>query len=141
MEQSFLAACWLKSGASLVESWHALGAAIREAQEQGMHKEALPYCLSDYDLEWRRRVWCILYVWDWYIVGEDARSRWRTEKLVQARRGRHEEDCGSEGDAHGFLRRAAVCRSGVGNVAEFMKSQLSQTTRRERPSYPCNLYC
>lgn len=35
VQQLFLEASWRKSEASMVESWHALGEAIREAQEIG----------------------------------------------------------------------------------------------------------
>lgn len=31
----------------------------------GMHKD-LPDGLTDFEREMRRRVWCLLYVWDWY---------------------------------------------------------------------------
>jgi len=36
VQQLFLTANWLKNEVRLVESWHALGSAIREAQELGM---------------------------------------------------------------------------------------------------------
>lgn len=35
VQQLFLTASWFKSEARFTESWHALGAAIREAQELG----------------------------------------------------------------------------------------------------------
>lgn len=36
VQQLFLGATWLKSEAEFIESWHALGAAVREAQEIGV---------------------------------------------------------------------------------------------------------
>lgn len=46
VQQLFLTAQWFKTEAFFVESWHALGAAIHEAQELGI------YCFSfaDYKL-------------------------------------------------------------------------------------------
>ena len=38
VQQLFLTASWYKSESKFVESWHALGAAIREAQEIGLNK-------------------------------------------------------------------------------------------------------
>ncbi|KAL2845700.1 fungal-specific transcription factor domain-containing protein [Aspergillus pseudoustus] len=67
IQQLFLTAQWFKTEALFVESWHALGAAIHEAQEQGMHRTALGSKFSDFDREMRRRLWCILYAWDWQM--------------------------------------------------------------------------
>lgn len=63
VQQLFLEAAWWKSEASMVESWHALSAAIREAQEIGMHKPAEG--LPNFERELRKRLWCILWTWDW----------------------------------------------------------------------------
>lgn len=67
VQQLFLAAPWYKSESQFVESWHALDSAIRQAQEIGMHDDALSQGLSDFEKEIRRRMWCILYVWDKYV--------------------------------------------------------------------------
>ena len=75
IQQWFLRASWLKSEGRAVESWHALGQAIREAQELGLHKEQ-PRCFSDgaedlaslWQREIEKRVWVNLYVWDRYVV-------------------------------------------------------------------------
>jgi hypothetical protein len=66
LQQLFLTAQWYKTEALFVESWHALSVAIHEAQEQGMHKNSSGSKFSDFDREMRRRLWCILYAWDWY---------------------------------------------------------------------------
>lgn len=66
VQQLFLTAVWFKSEALFVESWHALGSCIHEAQEQGMHKRVAKSGLSEFDTEMRRRMWCLLYNWDWY---------------------------------------------------------------------------
>ncbi|KAL4791747.1 fungal-specific transcription factor domain-containing protein [Aspergillus venezuelensis] len=67
VQQLFLTAQWFKTEALFVESWHALGVAIHEAQEQGMHKSSSGSKFSDFDREMRRRLWSILYVWDWQM--------------------------------------------------------------------------
>ncbi|GES59086.1 uncharacterized transcriptional regulatory protein C3C7.04 [Aspergillus terreus] len=53
--------------ASFVEAWHALSAAIHEAQELGMHRSSSRSKIFEFDIEMRRRVWCILYAWDWQM--------------------------------------------------------------------------
>ncbi|KAL2796079.1 fungal-specific transcription factor domain-containing protein [Aspergillus keveii] len=67
IQQLFLTAQWYKTEALFVESWHALSVAIHEAQEQGMHKNSSSSKFSDFDREMRRRLWCILYAWDWQM--------------------------------------------------------------------------
>ncbi|KAL5356866.1 fungal-specific transcription factor domain-containing protein [Aspergillus floccosus] len=67
VQQLFLNALWFKIEASFVEAWHALSTAIHEAQELGMHRSSSRLKLSEFDIEMRRRVWCILYAWDWQM--------------------------------------------------------------------------
>ncbi|PTU22657.1 hypothetical protein P175DRAFT_0507472 [Aspergillus ochraceoroseus IBT 24754] len=67
VQQLFLTAQWLKTESLFVESWHALGVAIHEAQEQGMHKSSSNPKIPEFDREMRKRVWCILYTWDWQM--------------------------------------------------------------------------
>jgi hypothetical protein len=64
VQQLFISACWYKSESKFRDSWHALASAIREAQEIGLHKDALARRCTDFEFEMRRRVWCMLYVWD-----------------------------------------------------------------------------
>ncbi|ROW03045.1 hypothetical protein VMCG_05703 [Cytospora schulzeri] len=65
VQQLFMVAQWYKSEASMVESWHALSVAVREAQELNMHKpvEGLP----NFERELRKRLWCIMWTWDWQM--------------------------------------------------------------------------
>lgn len=65
VQQLFLAAKWYKGEACMVESWHALSVAVRAAQEIHMHKpsEGLP----NFERELRKRMWCILWTWDWQM--------------------------------------------------------------------------
>lgn len=66
--QQLLHSCyWFKSEARFVECWHVLNSAIREAQELGMHKESTDDPIPDFELEIRRRVWCVMDTWDWQI--------------------------------------------------------------------------
>ncbi|PYH95976.1 hypothetical protein BO71DRAFT_428568 [Aspergillus ellipticus CBS 707.79] len=62
VQQLFLNAVWYKTEALFVGSWHALGAAIHEAQESSSKAK-----VSEFEREMRRRIWCILYTWDWQM--------------------------------------------------------------------------
>ncbi|CAL5871158.1 uncharacterized protein PFLUO_LOCUS5405 [Penicillium psychrofluorescens] len=68
VQQLFLTAAWFKTQSLFIESWHTLSACIHEAQELGMHKTSSRTGLSEFDLEMRRRVWCLLYAWDWQMA-------------------------------------------------------------------------
>ncbi|KAF4978979.1 hypothetical protein FZEAL_4734 [Fusarium zealandicum] len=66
--QQLLHSCyWFKSEARFVECWHVLNSAVREAQELSMHQESTGDPVPEFELEIRRRVWCILDTWDWQI--------------------------------------------------------------------------
>ncbi|KAF2025129.1 hypothetical protein EK21DRAFT_77215 [Setomelanomma holmii] len=67
VQEQFLKGAWLKSESKIVESWHALGCTIREAQELGIDKDAGIESLSEFDIEIRRRIWTLLYIWDWQM--------------------------------------------------------------------------
>ncbi|KAK0626773.1 hypothetical protein B0T14DRAFT_117976 [Immersiella caudata] len=70
----FLRAAFLKYTALVTEAWHAIGAAIRDAQEIGIHRDSLdPKPKSDeagailenqWEIERRRKIWMILVGWD-----------------------------------------------------------------------------
>ncbi|KAF5967199.1 transcriptional regulatory [Fusarium coicis] len=66
--QYLLHSCyWYKSEARFMECWYSLSAAIRKAQEIGMHQEASKLDVSDFEREMYRRVWCVLDTWDWQM--------------------------------------------------------------------------
>ncbi|KAL2130429.1 hypothetical protein VTI74DRAFT_6401 [Chaetomium olivicolor] len=67
VQQLFLTAFWLKSAEKWTEAWHALSRAIRAANEIGLHQNHLAEGLSEFDREMRRRVWVILYLWDFAL--------------------------------------------------------------------------
>jgi len=59
---------WYKSEARFVEAWHLIGAAVREAQELGLHADSESNGLPEFEREMRRRIWCILATWDWQFA-------------------------------------------------------------------------
>ncbi|KAK4233006.1 fungal-specific transcription factor domain-containing protein [Achaetomium macrosporum] len=67
-QQLFLGSTWLKAEANFVMSWHALGTAVREAQELGIHVDATTDEMSDIEREMRRRLWCALFTWDKFMT-------------------------------------------------------------------------
>ncbi|KAL5462329.1 hypothetical protein PMIN06_001694 [Paraphaeosphaeria minitans] len=67
VQELFYKSAWLKSDSRIVESWHSLGCTIREAQELGLDKETSHAGLPEFDAEIRRRLWTLLYVWDWQM--------------------------------------------------------------------------
>ncbi|RAK97109.1 uncharacterized protein BO80DRAFT_428451 [Aspergillus ibericus CBS 121593] len=67
VQQLFINAVWYKTEALFIESWHALSAAIHEAQELGMHRSPAKAKVSEFEREMRRRIWCLLYTWDWQM--------------------------------------------------------------------------
>ncbi|KAJ4985214.1 trascription factor [Stagonosporopsis vannaccii] len=67
VQEQFLKCAWLKSESKIIESWHALSCTIREAQELGIDRDANTEGLSEFDIEIRRRLWALLYIWDWQM--------------------------------------------------------------------------
>ncbi|KAF1928491.1 uncharacterized protein M421DRAFT_420379 [Didymella exigua CBS 183.55] len=67
VQEQFLKGAWLKSEAKIVESWHVLGCTIREAQELGIDRDANTKGLNEFEIEIRRRIWALLYIWDWQM--------------------------------------------------------------------------
>lgn len=70
----WIRSAFLKYSGFITESWHALGSAVRDAQECGLHRDSLdPRPKSDrledilenqWEIQRRRKTWCILRVWD-----------------------------------------------------------------------------
>ncbi|KXX73837.1 Multidrug resistance regulator 1 [Madurella mycetomatis] len=62
----------------VTESWHAIGSAIRDAQEIGLHRDALDpkpegdsveaVLENQWEIQRRRRVWMTLVVWDMHMA-------------------------------------------------------------------------
>jgi len=71
IQMALLRASWLKNDGQVVESWHALGQAVRDAQQIGLHQDGQSSAhmtersaVQLWDLELRRRVMLNLVVWD-----------------------------------------------------------------------------
>ncbi|KAE9575870.1 hypothetical protein CGMCC3_g8108 [Colletotrichum fructicola] len=74
VQASFLRAAFLKYMAKVTESWHAIGSAIRDAQEIGMHRDSLdPQPVSGetedvlenmWLIQRRRKLYMVLMTWD-----------------------------------------------------------------------------
>ncbi|KAK4204046.1 fungal-specific transcription factor domain-containing protein [Triangularia verruculosa] len=67
VQQLFLTAFWYKSAEKWTEAWHALSRAIRAANEIGLHRDSLSEGMSEFDREMRRRLWGVLYMWDFAL--------------------------------------------------------------------------
>ncbi|KAL1842299.1 hypothetical protein VTJ49DRAFT_5580 [Mycothermus thermophilus] len=74
----FLRACWLKYAGFVTESWHAIGSAIRDAQEIGLHRDSLDprprastaeaVLENRWDIQRRRKTWMTLSLWDGHMA-------------------------------------------------------------------------
>lgn len=70
----FTRASFLKYVALVTESWHAIGSAIRDAQEVGLHRDSLDpkpasndaaaILENEWEIQRRRKVWMLLLGWD-----------------------------------------------------------------------------
>ncbi|GAB1310043.1 Fungal-specific transcription factor domain-containing protein [Madurella fahalii] len=67
VQQLFLTAFWYKSAEKWTEAWHALSKAVRAANEIGLHQDSLSEGMSEFDREMRRRVWGVIYMWDFAL--------------------------------------------------------------------------
>ncbi|RBR11628.1 uncharacterized protein FIESC28_08911 [Fusarium coffeatum] len=65
--QYLLHSCyWFKAEARFAECWQVLGAVVREAQMINLHKKPVDQ-LPGFELEMKRRLWCIVDSWDWLV--------------------------------------------------------------------------
>ncbi|KAF0331089.1 fungal specific transcription factor domain-containing protein [Colletotrichum asianum] len=90
VQASFLRAAFLKYMAKVTESWHAIGSAIRDAQEIGMHRDSLdPQPVSGetedvlenmWLIQRRRKLYMVLMTWDIHcalVLGRPGSIDWR----------------------------------------------------------------
>lgn len=73
VQSGILRASLLKNTGNVIEAWHVLGTAIRDAQEIGLHAESVsqdPSASTDaqWDKEMRRRIWFVLHNWDIHMA-------------------------------------------------------------------------
>ncbi|KAL6872759.1 hypothetical protein J3F83DRAFT_771998 [Trichoderma novae-zelandiae] len=59
---------WYKAEAMFAECCHVFNTAVREAQELGFHTEEDAHVLPNFEVEMRRRAWCVIDSWDWQIA-------------------------------------------------------------------------
>ncbi|KAH8170103.1 cytochrome p450 domain-containing protein [Sarocladium implicatum] len=72
VQARLMEACFKKSIGSVIEAWHIIGSAIRDAQELGLHRKQLwemdtstePQVPQRPDLILGKRLWFILHLWD-----------------------------------------------------------------------------
>jgi hypothetical protein len=76
VQQLFLTTSWFKSEGRFIDAWHAMAACVREAQELGLHRDDSELEISEYEREMRRRLFCIIFVWDWQM------SKWLGRPLL-----------------------------------------------------------
>lgn len=73
IQARLMRACFEKTIGAVIEAWHTLGTAIRDAQELGLHLlEPEPILLStteqSLEREQGRKVWLILHLWDTHMA-------------------------------------------------------------------------
>ncbi|KAK2020804.1 fungal-specific transcription factor domain-containing protein [Colletotrichum zoysiae] len=90
VQADFLRAAFLKYMAKVTESWHAIGSAIRDAQEIGMHRDSLDPSPNGDDtgdilenmwlIQRRRKLYMVLMTWDIHcalVLGRPGSIDWR----------------------------------------------------------------
>lgn len=73
VQSGILRASLLKNTGNVIEAWHVLGIAIRDAQEIGLHAESGSHNPSasinaQWDKGMRRRIWFVLHNWDIHMA-------------------------------------------------------------------------
>lgn len=73
VQSGILRASFLKNTGNVIEAWHVLGIAIRDAQEIGLHadlasKVPSPSIDAQWDEEIGRRIWFVLHNWDIHMA-------------------------------------------------------------------------
>ncbi|KAF7521456.1 hypothetical protein G7054_g12434 [Neopestalotiopsis clavispora] len=73
VQAELMRACFEKTTGAVIEAWHTLGVAIRDAQELGLHliePEPTGYSRAQWSLdrELRRNLWLILHLWDAHMA-------------------------------------------------------------------------
>jgi hypothetical protein len=76
VQARLMEACFKKSIGSVIEAWHILGRAIRDAQELGLHGREIwgtdtptaQLATQPLDLELGRRLWFVLHLWDAHMA-------------------------------------------------------------------------
>ncbi|KAL7955028.1 hypothetical protein V8C34DRAFT_327664 [Trichoderma compactum] len=77
---------WYKAEAMFVEACHMFYTAVREAQELGFDTELDANNVPNFELEIRRRAWCVIDSWDWQIASGLARDTMVDHSKCNAKR-------------------------------------------------------
>ncbi|KAF4454623.1 hypothetical protein F53441_2857 [Fusarium austroafricanum] len=67
LQWKVLSTCWYKGEAKFTEAWHTIGLAVQEAYELGLHKSRSSRTAPDIEAQIGRRVWRVLYCWNWQL--------------------------------------------------------------------------
>ncbi|KAL6811523.1 hypothetical protein J3E69DRAFT_360028 [Trichoderma sp. SZMC 28015] len=77
---------WYKAEAMFVEACHIFYTAVREAQELGFDTERDTNDIPNFELEIRRRAWCVIDSWDWQIASGLSRDTMVDHSMCNAKR-------------------------------------------------------
>lgn len=77
---------WYKAEAMFVEACHIFYTAVREAQELGFDTERDINDVPNFELEIRRRAWCVIDSWDWQIASGLSRDTMVDHSMCIAKR-------------------------------------------------------
>ncbi|QYT01954.1 Zn(2)-C6 fungal-type domain-containing protein [Trichoderma simmonsii] len=77
---------WYKAEAMFVETCHVFYTAVREAQELGFDTERDVNDVPNFELEIRRRAWCVIDSWDWQIASGLSRDTLVDHSMCNAKR-------------------------------------------------------
>ncbi|PKK42283.1 hypothetical protein CI102_14087, partial [Trichoderma harzianum] len=77
---------WYKAEAMFVEACHMFYTAVREAQELGFDTERDANDVPNFELEIRRRAWCVIDSWDWQIASGLSRDTMVDHSMCNAKR-------------------------------------------------------
>ncbi|KAF3076549.1 hypothetical protein CFAM422_001753 [Trichoderma lentiforme] len=77
---------WYKAEAMFVETCHIFYTAVREAQELGFDTERDANDVPNFELEIRRRAWCVIDSWDWQIASGLSRDTLVNHSRCNAKR-------------------------------------------------------
>ncbi|PNP55419.1 hypothetical protein THARTR1_04249 [Trichoderma harzianum] len=77
---------WYKAEAMFAEACHMFYTAVREAQELGFDTEQDTNDVPNFELEIRRRAWCVIDSWDWQIASGLSRDTLVNHSKCNAKR-------------------------------------------------------
>ncbi|KKO99441.1 hypothetical protein THAR02_08469 [Trichoderma harzianum] len=77
---------WYKAEAMFVETCHIFYTAVREARELGFDTERDANDVPNFELEIRRRAWCVIDSWDWQIASGLSRDTMVDHSMCNAKR-------------------------------------------------------